>query len=210
MRPELQPGAFSPPAPPPPRKGGELAEWTLRLPWPFPGLLPAPSWHLPSSLPGGEVACSPLLLMPLPSPPAGAALEPAAWPSHFPHRAQENPPPESHPPPRPSCSAPWAPPLQQHQPLCWQDVCQVWSCLGASARVSCARKLLAHTSVAPLASSPQEVHHWSWEAPSSLRVSLLPDHSLQPLYVPWSLESECLDLGLERTDAQKSLVGWVD
>lgn len=100
MRPELQPGAFSPPAPPPPRKGGELAEWTLRLPWPFPGLLPAPSWHLPSSLPGGEVACSPLLLMPLPSPPAGAALEPAAWPSHFPHRAQENPPPESHPPPQ--------------------------------------------------------------------------------------------------------------
>lgn len=106
MRPELQPGAFSPSAPPPPRKGGELAEWTLRLPWPFPGLLPAPSWHLPSSLPGGEAACSPLLLMPLPSPLAGAALEPAAWPSHFPHRAQENPPPESHPPPGPPVPRP--------------------------------------------------------------------------------------------------------
>ena len=76
--------------------------------------------------------------------------------------------------------------------------------------VSCARKLLTYTSVAPLASSPQEAHPWSWEAPSSLRVSLLPDHSLQPLCVPWSLESERLDLGLERTGAQKSLVGWVD
>ena len=208
MRPELQPGAFSPPAPPPLRKGGELAEWTLKLPWPFPGLLLAPSWHLPSSFPGGEAACSPLLLMPLPSPPAGAALEPAAWPGHFPRRARENPPPERHPHPQPSCAAPQAPTAATPAALLAGRVPSVVLPRGLC-MVSCARKLLAHTSVAPLASSPQEVHPWSWEAPSSLHVSLLPDHSLQPLYVSWSLESECLDLGPERTGAQKSLVGWV-
>lgn len=153
MRPELQPGAFSPPAPPPLRKGGELAEWTLKLPWPFPGLLLAPSWHLPSSFPGGEAACSPLLLMPLPSPPAGATLEPAAWPGHFPRRARENPPPESHPHPQASCAAPQAPPLQQHQPHCWQDVCQAWSCLGASARCPAPGSSL-HTPPWPLSLLP--------------------------------------------------------
>ena len=119
MRPELQPGAYSPPAPPPVRKGAELAERTLRLPWPFPGLLLAPSRHLPSSFPGGEAACSPLLLMPLPSPPTGAALEPAAWPGHFPRRAWENPPPRATPTP--------GPPVLRSRPL----HCSSTSCIAS-------------------------------------------------------------------------------
>ena len=85
------------------------------------------------------------------------------------------------PTPRPSRAASLVPPLQQYQLRHWQGVCRAWSCLGGSAQVSRAWKLLAHTSTAPLASSPQEVHPWSREGPLSLRVSSPPDHSLRPL-----------------------------